>query len=66
MFQQDIIKRFIEQMGQLVAAALNRAEANQLNEADEDLNAAEAALGLPRGYHQLDSRSVAVLLRGSE
>jgi hypothetical protein len=65
-FQQDIIKRLIEQIGQLIAAALSRAEEGHLKEADDELDQAEAALGLPRGYKQLDSRSVTVLLRGSE
>jgi len=65
-FQQDIIKRLIEQVGQLIAAALSRAEEGHLKEAEDDLNQAEAALGLPRGYEQFDARSLLILVRGSE
>jgi hypothetical protein len=66
MFQHDIIKRMIEQIAQFIAAAAGLASEGKLSEAEGELDAAEKALGLPRGYQRLDARSIVILLGGTE
>lgn len=66
MFQQDYIKRLIEQLGDFLARVAKLAAGGRASEAEAEIAEAERGLGVPSGAERLDARSLAMILGGGD
>jgi hypothetical protein len=64
--RQDYIGRLIHQLVEALGRAVKRIDESQLDAADSEIEAAERALGLPRGIELFDARSAAMVIGGGD
>ncbi|MEZ4222254.1 MAG: hypothetical protein R3B13_15060 [Polyangiaceae bacterium] len=66
MLRQDYIGRLIQQLAEALARIAGLSRRDQRDEIEQELQSAEAALGLFKGMDRLDARSAAMILGGGD